>query len=187
MSAPRLEVRVDGTSRQVFEVPGEAIIGHYELRLRLSNGSHTFVASFTNPPTEPPVAAAAAASRRGGKAAKKVDRPRLAREIEIERFELEGPFAIDSHDPSLASLATRKRILFCAPDEDDSLGPMRDSHPDPFCDAGLSSAGRARRDQAVRRPGDRLGARRPARPRRSDGHHGDPGVAAFSVSRRATG
>jgi hypothetical protein len=118
---PRLEMRVDGASPHVFEMPGEAIISHYELRLRLSNGSHTFVASFTNPPAEPPAPPPLPEVARGGKAAKKVDRPPIAREIEIERFELEGPFAVDSHDPSLASLATRKRILFCAPDKDDSL------------------------------------------------------------------
>jgi hypothetical protein len=163
---PRLDVRVDGASRQVFQVPGEAVIGHYELRLRLSNGSHTFVASFSNPPAEPPAPPPLPRLVKGAKAAKKVDRPRLAREIEIERFELEGPFRIDSHDPTLASLETRKRILFCAAEKDLSVAqcttrlltrfatrafrrPVEPAEIKPYVDLAVASAPEGPLDRAV--------------------------------------
>jgi mono/diheme cytochrome c family protein len=162
----RLEVRVDGAARQVFELSGEAVIGHYELRLHLSNGTHKFVASFTNPPAEPPSPPALPQAALRGKAAKKADRPRLAREIEIERFELEGPFAIDSRDPSFASLETRKRILSCAPGADQSPAqcaariltrfatrafrrPVEPAEIKPYVDLAIASAPDGPLDRAI--------------------------------------
>ena len=137
---PRLEVRVDDTTRQIFDVTGEAVLGNYELRIRLSSGEHRFSASFSNSLTEPPAPPRlpqVAASRHAIKAN---DRVRPSRELELERFELEGPFAIDPHDPTLASLETRKRILSGAPADNDSLAQSHDAHPDPLCHARISSA-----------------------------------------------
>jgi mono/diheme cytochrome c family protein len=107
---PRLEVRIDDATRHVFEVTGESVLGNYELRLRLSSGSHAFSASFTNsltePPAPPPLPRVAAEQRRA-----KGEQVRPAREIELSRLELEGPFSIDPGDPKLASIKTRQRVL----------------------------------------------------------------------------
>ncbi|HEV3300552.1 MAG TPA: DUF1592 domain-containing protein, partial [Planctomycetaceae bacterium] len=118
---PRLEVRVDDTTRQIFDVTGEAVLGNYALRIRFSSGEHRFSASFTNSLTEPPAPPPLPQVAAHGRAAKATDRARPSRELELERFELEGPFAIDPHDPTLASLETRKRILSGAPADNGSL------------------------------------------------------------------
>jgi hypothetical protein len=116
---PRLEIQVDKKSRQTFDITGQGVLGHYELRLHLSQGPHSFVASYRNVPTEPPAPPPLAHVEESG-TAKKIERVRVAREIEIDHCELEGPFAIDPGEPALAKIASRKRILFCTPGTDGS-------------------------------------------------------------------
>ncbi|HXY34440.1 MAG TPA: DUF1587 domain-containing protein, partial [Planctomycetaceae bacterium] len=118
---PRLEVHVDEAAPHVFDVTGESVLGHYELRMNLASGPHKFSAAFKNAIAEPPAPPALprlAAARRDAKAAERV---KPAREIELSRLELEGPFAIDPRDPAQASIETRKRILAADPGENDPL------------------------------------------------------------------
>jgi hypothetical protein len=110
---PRMEVRIDDRAHRVFEVTGEAVLGHYEVRLPIARGEHKFSASFINALAEPPAPPALPQTGAGRRATKTSDRVRPAREIEFDRFELEGPFKIDADDPKLASIETRQRILNC--------------------------------------------------------------------------
>ena len=71
---PRLEVRVDDTTRQIFDVTGEAVLGNYALRIRFSSGEHRFSASFTNSLTEPPAPPPLPQVAAHGRAAKATDR-----------------------------------------------------------------------------------------------------------------
>ncbi len=117
---PRLEVRIDDQTRRVFEVTGEAVQGHYEVRSHLAGGAHKFSASFVNALTEPPVPPPLPRAAAGRGAAPKAPSARPARELELFRFEVEGPFAIDSNDRALVGLPTRKRILDIVPAGSDS-------------------------------------------------------------------
>jgi mono/diheme cytochrome c family protein len=163
---PRLEVLVDEKSRQVFELPGERVQGHYELRLRLSSGSHKIVASYTNAPTEPPAPPSLPQTAAGRDAAQKTDRLRPAREIEIERFEVEGPFVVDSRDAALNRIETRKRILSSASEKDGSVAdrtaqilnrfairafrrPVAPAEIKPYVELALESAPEGSLDHAV--------------------------------------
>jgi mono/diheme cytochrome c family protein len=163
---PRLELRVDDAPRQIFDVTGEAVLSHYELRIRLSSGEHKFSASFTNSLTEPPAPPPLPQVAVRGRAAKATDRVRPSREIELERFELEGPFAIDPHDPTLASIETRKRILGGASAKNDSPAqstariltrfatrafrrPVEPAEIKPYVDLAIGSAPDGSLDRAV--------------------------------------
>jgi hypothetical protein len=162
----RLELRVDDTRRQVFDVTGDAVLSHYELRMRLSSGEHKFSAAFTNSLSEPPAPPPLPQLAANGRAAKAGDRVRPAREIELERFELEGPFAIDPHDPALASLETRKRILSGTSIENGELAhsatriltrfatrafrrPVEPAEIKPYVDLAIGSAPNNSLDRAV--------------------------------------
>ncbi len=108
---PRLEVRIDDQPRHVFQVRGNNVPDRYEVRTQLAAGPHKFSAAFTNSLTEPPAPPALPRLAATLTKKKKAGRPRTAREIEIDQFEVEGPFSIDEHDPALATVESRKRLL----------------------------------------------------------------------------
>ncbi|HXY32915.1 MAG TPA: DUF1592 domain-containing protein, partial [Planctomycetaceae bacterium] len=136
------------------------------LRMNLASGPHKFSAAFKNAPLEPPAPPALprlAAARRDAKAAERV---KPAREIELSRLELEGPFAIDPRDPALASIETRKRILAADPAENDPLAeraarvltrfarrafrrPVERAEIKPYVDLAIASAPDGPLDRAV--------------------------------------
>jgi len=118
---PRLEVQIDDQPRQVFHVRGNNVPDRYEVRTQLTSGLHKFSAAFTNSLTEPPAPPALPLVTAAHAKKKKIVRQRLARELELERFEVEGPFSIDEHDPALATIETRKRILSVSTNADGSL------------------------------------------------------------------
>ena len=100
---------------------GEAVLGNYALRNPIFE-RRTQILGLLHKLAYRAASPAAASPGRCPRPRREGDRSaRPSRELELERFELEGPFAIDPHDPTLASLETRKRILSGAPADNGSL------------------------------------------------------------------
>ncbi|HUE14918.1 MAG TPA: DUF1592 domain-containing protein, partial [Planctomycetaceae bacterium] len=117
---------VDGKLRRVVDVRGDLAAARYELRLPLLKGEHSFSARFANYLSEPP---APPLPKRVQNPEPKVPGRKpdvaavkgVARELILERFELEGPFQIDPLELSVANVETRKRILICSPESDGTV------------------------------------------------------------------
>jgi hypothetical protein len=118
----KMNLRVDGKWGRLVEVAGDRAAVRYELRLPLSKGEHRFSATFANYLSEPPAPPLPRRPSRDSKSKRaNPDQTPAARELDLQRFELEGPFQIDPAERSLANVESRKRILACTPGADGSV------------------------------------------------------------------